>query len=117
MKTTRNTEMIAAAMGWIGTLGTICAYLMLSRGYLHVASLCYAAINFLGGVLGATASMTYGAWPSVASNLIWSGVAVYSAAQELLERRTRRVPVLEPVPSVDADPEPPTGPQPTLLAA
>ncbi len=108
--------MIAAAMGWIGTLGTISAYLMLSRGYLHAASLRYAAINFLGGLLGATASVAYGAWPSVASNLVWAAVAVQSAAVELHERRTRRLAVVRHLP-VAHDPGPPTGPQPVLLSA
>ena len=68
--------MIAAAMGWIGTFGTIGAYVMLSRGSWHSASLRYAALNGIGGLLGAAASAAYGAWPSVASNLLWSCVAV-----------------------------------------
>ncbi len=82
--------MIAAAMGWIGTLGTISAYLMLSRGHWHAASLRYAAINGVGGLLGAAASAAYGAWPSAASNLIWSGVAVQSAVLELRRRQSER---------------------------
>ena len=40
--------MIAAAMGWIGTFGTIGAYVMLSRGSWHSASLRYAALNGVG---------------------------------------------------------------------
>ena len=63
---------IAAAMGWIGTVGTIGAYVMLSRGRWHSASLRYAALNGIGGLLAAGASAAYGAWPSVASNLLWS---------------------------------------------
>ena len=58
--------MIAAAMGWIGTFGTIGAYVMLSRGSWHSSSLRYAALNGIGGLLGAAASAAYGAWPSVA---------------------------------------------------
>ena len=91
--------MIAAAIGWIGTLGTIGAYVMLSRGYLHAASLRYVAINFVGGLLGAAASTAYAAWPSVASNLIWSGVAAHTCVIEL--RRRRAVP--RPEASEDAD--------------
>jgi hypothetical protein len=79
--------MIAAAMGWIGTIGSIGAYLMLTRGDLHPASLRYAAINFVSGLLCAVASATYGAWPSVAANLVWSVVAAQSGVSEMLRRR------------------------------
>ena len=80
--------MIALAMGWSGTLGTIGAYVMLSRGEWHAASLRYAALNGVGGLLAASASAAYGAWPSVASNLLWSGVAAHSALVTLHERRS-----------------------------
>ena len=117
--------MIAAAMGWIGTVGTISAYVMLSRGRWQPASLRYALLNGVGGLLAAAASAAYGAWPSVASNLLWSAVAVHSAVTTLHARRTARVAerVAEAVaevrelPSRPTDPEPPTGPQPVLLAA
>jgi hypothetical protein len=84
--------MIAAAMGWIGTVGSIGAYLMLTRGDLHPASLRYAAINFVSGLLCAVASATYGAWPSVAANLVWSVVAAQSGMTEVLRRRALATP-------------------------
>jgi len=98
--------MLAAAMGWIGTMGTIGAYVMLSRGHWHSASLRYAALNGLGGLLCGTASAAYGAWPSVASNLVWSAVALHSALTTVLERRrASRVTVvpLRPVPDPPSD--------------
>jgi len=109
--------MIAAAMGWIGTVGTISAYVMLSRGRWQAASLRYAALNGLGGLLAAAASAAYGAWPSVASNLLWSAVAVHSAVTTLHARRVARIAVVVDLPARASDPEPPTGPQPVLLAA
>src|SRR6478735_1040405 len=87
----RKHRMIAAAMGWIGTVGTIGAYVMLSRGRWQAASLRYAAVNGLGGLLAGTASAAYGAWPSVASNVLWSAVALHSAVTTLHERRAARV--------------------------
>lgn len=83
--------MIAAAMGWIGAVGSLGAYVMLAQGRWHSASLRYSTINGIGGLLGATASATYGAWPSTAANLLWSGVAVHSVAVELHHRRSRRI--------------------------
>ena len=109
--------MIAAAMGWIGTVGTIGAYVMLSRGRWQAASLRYAALNGLGGLLAATASAAYGAWPSVASNLLWSAVALHSAVTTLHARHLERIAVVVELPARASDPEPPTGPQPVLLAA
>jgi hypothetical protein len=109
--------MIAAAMGWIGTVGTIGAYVMLSRGRWHSTSLRYAALNGIGGLLGASASAAYGAWPSVTSNLLWSCVALHSAVVTVRERRAQRIAVVTRLPVIPSDPEPPTGPQPVLLSA
>ncbi len=109
--------MIAAVMGWIGTVGTIGAYVMLSRGRWHSTSLRYAALNGIGGLLGASASAAYGAWPSVTSNLLWSCVALHSAVATMRERRAQRIAVVTRLPLVPTDPEPPTGPQPVLLSA
>ena len=109
--------MIAAAMGWIGTVGSISAYLLLSRGQWHVTSLRYSALNGVAGVLAASASAVYGAWPSVVSNLLWSGIALHSAIVTLHARRSVRLATVVPLPVADHDPEPPTGPQPILLHA
>ena len=90
--------MLAAAMGWIGTFGTIGAYVMLSRGSWHSSSLRYAALNGVGGLLAAAASAAYGAWPSVASNLLWSCVALHSAIVTLRDRHAQRLAEVEPLP-------------------
>ncbi len=109
--------MIAAAMGWIGTVGTISAYILLSQGRWSSASVRYSAINGIGGLLCAAASAAYGAWPSATSNLLWSVIAVYSIVTTLRARRAERVAVVHQLPARSFDPEPPTGPQPVLLAA
>ena len=109
--------MIAAAMWWIGTVGGIAAYLLLSRGTWHATSLRYSGLNGVAGVLAATASAVYGAWPSVTSNLLWAAIAGHVAFTTLRERRTQRIAVVTSLPVIDHDPEPPTGPQPVLVAA
>jgi hypothetical protein len=110
--------MLAAAMGWIGTLGTISAYVMLSRGYVQAASIRYGVLNLLGGLLGAAGSTAYGAWPSVASNLIWAAVALQSVLVTLHGRR-RALVVLAPEPEPEPEPEPirdrPVDPWPDTL--
>ena len=109
--------MIAAAMGWIGTVGSISAYLLLSRGRWQASSLRYAALNGVAGLLAGSASAVYGAWPSVVSNLLWSCIALHSAVVTLHGRRSQRLASVVPLPVADHDPEPPTGPQPVLLHA
>ena len=91
-------------MGWVGTIGTIGAYVMLSGGHWQSASLRYATLNGAGGILCGAASAAYGAWPSVASNLVWSVVALHSAVSTLLARR--RQPLATVVPLRPLDPEP-----------
>ena len=53
--------MFAAAMGWIGTVGTISAYVMLTRGLVNASSIRYGVLNLTGGLLGAAGSTAYGA--------------------------------------------------------
>ena len=97
--------MMAAALGWIGTMGTFGAYVLLSRGLWHATSIRYAALNGVAGLLGATGSSLYGAWPSVVSNLLWSCVAAYSIVLTCRERRRAR-------PAGRAEPSPDPGPRP-----
>ncbi len=82
--------MIAAALGWVGTVGTFGAYVLLSRGLWHATSIRYAALNGVAGLFGAIGSSLYGAWPSVVSNLLWSGVAAHSIVWTYRERRGAR---------------------------
>jgi hypothetical protein len=101
-------RVIAAVMGWIGTVGTIGAYVMLSRGRWNSASLRYAALNGVGGLLCGGASAAYGAWPSVASNVVWSAVALQSAVVTLRGRRRAGSAVVVPLhPVPDPTPDAP----------
>jgi len=106
--------MIAAALGWVGTAGTFGAYVLLVQGRWHATSIRYAALNGVAGLLGATASSIYGAWPSAVSNLLWSGVAAHSIVSTYRVRRgALPVGLGEP----DADREPRTGDLVVLAAA
>ena len=79
--------MLIATLGWLGTAGTFGAYVLLSRGWLTSHSLSYSMLNVVGGVLAGCASMAYGAWPSVVSNLVWAAVGLHAVAQTLMEDR------------------------------
>lgn len=86
--------MIAAAVGWIGMVAGIVAYVRLSGGRWHASSLRYSALNGLAGLFAGGASASYGAWPGVASNLLWSCIALHSAISTLQERRIERLALL-----------------------
>jgi hypothetical protein len=104
--------MLALAMGWLGTIGGLGAYLFLSRGRWHAASLRYSVLNGVAGVLSGCAAVAYGAWPSVGANLMWTAIAVQSALATLRERR-QQVATVVALP----DPEPPTPAEGIVLAA
>lgn len=108
--------MTASVMGWIGTMGSITAYVLLSRGRWDASSLRYSAVNGLAGVLAGGASAVYGAWPSVGANVIWTAVAVQTATTTLRVRRAGLA-TAAPVQAVDHDHQSPTGQAPTLAAA
>jgi hypothetical protein len=106
--------MIAATLGWVGTVGTFGAYVLLSRGLWHATSIRYAALNGVAGLLGAIGSSLYGAWPSVVSNLLWAGVASHSIVLTYRERRGARP--SDPVELI-TQPEPRAGEVPVLARA
>jgi hypothetical protein len=86
--------MFTLIMGWVGTLGSIYAYVLLSRGRVQATSLRYSALNLVAGVLAGTASAVYGAWPSVGANVVWCAIAIHSAATTLHRRRGSSQPAL-----------------------
>ncbi len=79
--------MIAAALGWVATVGTLTAYILLCRGRLTSTSMRYAAMNTIGGLLGGSAAILYHAWPSVASNFIWAALGGQALVANLWSRR------------------------------
>ncbi|WP_154402737.1 CBU_0592 family membrane protein [Nocardioides speluncae] len=108
--------MLASAMGWIGTIGGISAYVLLSRGRWDATSLRYSLLNFVAGALAGAASAVYGAWPSVGSNVLWCAIAVHSAVTTLRKRRARAV-IAEPASFPDHTGEPPPADRQLLAAA
>lgn len=101
-------RMLAAVLGWVGTIGTIGAFALHSTGRMSSLSVRYALLNVVGGLLASAGAGLYGAWPNAASNLIWAGLGLRALVVALRERRGARV-VLE----AHADEDP----QPVVLAA
>ncbi|TWH01761.1 hypothetical protein L615_001600000530 [Nocardioides sp. J9] len=80
--------MVTATAGWIGTVGSLCAYLLLTSGRWRANSLRYAALNFGAAVLAGAASAAYGAWPSAAANVVWAAVSLHSYVSVTRARRS-----------------------------
>lgn len=78
--------MLAAALGWLGTIGVFVAYAMLWRGRLTPESYVYAALNTAGGLVGGISCVLYGAWPSVVSNIAWAVVGFHSLVRTYRQR-------------------------------
>jgi hypothetical protein len=93
--------MIAAALGWVSTVGTLTAYILLCRGRLTSSSMRYAAMNAIGGILGGGAAILYHAWPSMASNFVWAVLGGQALVAGLWSRRQHFRPVVVPAPVPD----------------
>jgi hypothetical protein len=71
--------------GWTAALLILGAYGLLSIGKIQSRSALYQWMNIVGA-LGFIINCSWnGAWPSVALNVVWMGIAFYA-----LRRNTRR---------------------------
>jgi hypothetical protein len=69
------------AIGWLGALGVLAAYILLSLGRLEARSFGYQGLNVAGSVLLIINTVYYGAYPSAFVNIVWLGIAVYALAR------------------------------------
>ena len=70
--------MFCGYAGWLGALGTMGAYALVSQRRLHAHSLRYQAINAVGASLLALSALSADNWPSLAANLVWMLIALAS---------------------------------------
>jgi len=75
-----------AVSGWTAALLIISAYGLLSFGKIQARSTLYQAMNIAGAVGFIINCAWNNAWPSVALNVVWLGIAFYAL------RRNFRVP-------------------------
>lgn len=71
-------QTFASIAGWIAALLILGAYGLLSFGKISPKSRLYQAMNIVGAA-GFIINCTYNnAWPSVALNVVWMGIAFYA---------------------------------------
>ncbi len=66
------------AAGWVGVIALLAAYGLISAKRLDGASVLYQGLNVLGSMLLIINSSYYGAYPSVAVNIVWIGIGGYA---------------------------------------
>lgn len=69
--------LIGSVLGWIGTVGTFSAYVLIWRGWLDSSAMRYSVLNAAGGFMAAIGAFAYGAWPAFGSNLVWGAIGVH----------------------------------------
>jgi hypothetical protein len=64
--------------GWVGALLILGAFSLLSNGKLQARSALYQWMNVVGAMGLIVNSGWNTAWPSVALNVVWLGIAAYA---------------------------------------
>lgn len=76
-----NMQLLIDILGWIGAVCLLLAYFLVSRKKLAGDSLNYQLLNLVGGGLLTINSLYYGAFPSVAVNVVWIGIALFTLSK------------------------------------
>ena len=76
-------------IGWLGAASLLAAYALVSTKKLEGNSIGYQLLNLAGGLFLVINSSYYGAYPSVAVNVVWIGIAVFAIAGALRRKPAR----------------------------
>lgn len=79
-------QTFVSVAGWVAALLILGAYSLLSFGKILPSSWVYQAMNILGAAGFIINSGHNNAWPSVALNVVWMGIALYA-----LRRNSRTI--------------------------
>ena len=90
---------VAATGGWIGAVGTVGAYAMVSQRRMEAHSIRFQTINVVCAALLSASAMSMHNWPSTASNLVWMFIGVHAllgARQKVRAAVTGRLRAIRP---------------------
>jgi len=97
-------DVLLAAGGWVGAVGTITAYALVSTSRLAPTSRAFQGTNAVGATLLALSAASAGSWPSTFVNVLWAviGLQAFLVATWLRRSglRVAVVPVSTPVTEV-----------------
>lgn len=80
-------ELLIDILGWFGVAGLLLGYGLVSTRRLAGDSVWYQALNVGGAALLIVNSYYHRAMPSVAVNVFWIGIGLFSLARVWLGRR------------------------------
>lgn len=84
-----NSELLIDLLGWVGAVALLLAYGLVSARRLAGDSGVYQALNVLGSGLLIINSYYHRAMPSVAVNVFWIGIGVFSLARAWMLKRAQ----------------------------
>ncbi len=76
------TAMLIEAAGWAGAVLVLAGYILASSGRIDVRSAAFQWLNLLGAGGFVINTAWHGAWPSMALNIIWCGIALFMLARQ-----------------------------------
>lgn len=68
--------MIVEIIGWIGTILILTAYFLVSTERLKPKANSYILMNLFGAIFIGVNVFAHQAWPTVALEVVWGGVAI-----------------------------------------
>lgn len=88
-------DIIVNALGWIGAIGCVGAYLLVTNGKWTPKGLPFQFTNLASASLLCLVAGYHGVWPSVAANIVWIAIGVHAivavARARYLSTRDRRI--------------------------
>lgn len=79
-------RIIIDILGWVGTIGYLVAYTLISLKKVEGDSFIYQGMNFLAGIFLVINTIYWKAYPSAALNVAWIGIAVFTMGRKKLSQ-------------------------------
>ena len=80
---------VITALGWVGAIVCLIAYIMVSQGKWAPGSGRYQLANVISGLFMGLVAASSGVWPSVVTNAVWALVGTHAVLVVLRARRQR----------------------------
>lgn len=74
-------EIAIEIAGWVGAVLVLIGYVLVSTGRLEGRSIAFQMLNLIGALGFIANTAWHGAIPSMALNIVWSAIALYTLAR------------------------------------
>jgi len=97
-------DILFATGGWVGAVGTISAYALVSTSRLAPTSRAFQGTNAVGATLLALSAASAGSWPSTFVNVLWAVIGLQAFLVATWLRRSGLRVAVVPAPASAAHP-------------